>query len=114
MRGQQALARPVANQACESVQVVVESTLQRRRKQIRALDNATDLSTLAIQSRQIGRVSKISGQRLNCGPWRFRQVRILLYLRPTRENFAAFLHSNAVSYVVAQHHVETRQQYLLQ
>src|SRR5262249_8516374 len=48
---EQALARPIANQAGQSVQVIVKAALQRRRKQVRTLENAPDLHLFPIQAR---------------------------------------------------------------
>src|SRR5215813_11943721 len=89
MSDQQTFARPIADQAGESIQVVIKSALKRGSQEIRGLDDAAYLHLLAIKPRQIGGIAEIVCQCFDCGPWCFGKIRVLLYLGPARENLAA-------------------------
>src|ERR1700756_3709004 len=114
MSSEEVLIRPVSNQTRQSVQIVVQATLQRRRQQVGALDNAANLHSLAIQPRKVSGVAEISSESFNRGPWRLWELRRLLQLRPARKYFSALFHSDSISNVITQDDIKTWEQDLQQ
>src|SRR6516165_4772057 len=114
MPRKQALTRPVTDQTCERVEVVVKAALHRRRKQVSIFDDASHLHVLPVQPCQVCGVAKVMSERFYGGARRARKIRILLQLRPAREDFTAFLHANTIPDVITQNDVESRQQDLQQ
>src|SRR5271157_58021 len=112
MRHQQRLTCPIAYEAGEGAQIIVEATLHHGSKQIGAADDTRYLPPFSIESRQVRNVAKVVGKKLDCRSGSFGEGRILLQLRPLGDDLSSLFDAYSVSQVVAQNNVEARQHYL--
>src|SRR5579864_4006173 len=104
------VARPVADERCQRVQVIVQTALQRRDQQVCILDDAPDLDGGLIDTREVGAEAEVTSQRFHRGADRFPIFLTFLKVRPFGKGFGAFFDPDSVAEVVAENHVETRKQ----